>query len=546
MNDQDDITRLSNNIPLDDFEPEITEIGEVDYIGDGICRITGLPNARMEDIVRIEAKGEDVLGLILGLNENYVETVILGDFSKISKGDVVSSAKKRIKIPSGEEVFGRVIDPLGKAIDGNGELKSRKMVQIENPAPMVNEREQIVDQIRTGILVVDSIIPVGKGQRELVIGDRKSGKTTLVQNIIINQKGKGIFCIYVSVLGKKAMLKGIYETLLKEGCMDYTVIIAATSDDLPSMSYIAPYSGCAIAESLMKQGKDALVIYDDLSKHAKAYRQMSLLLKRSPGRDAYPGDIFYLHSRLLERSAKLSKELGGGSSTAFPMAETQSGDISEFITTNLMSITDGHIYLDVNLMHEGILPAVDSGFSVSRIGGSIQTKLLRKLGEMASKSLQRYNEVKSFENINTEISEETERELKRGKRVLEIFNQPSSLNMSLAEEVLSLFIVCAGLYDDIELIDVRKIKIEVINFLRHEDNVTLRDKLSSGDTSYDELEGEIKQMFSKEFLMSLLKSDEPVDSTNNKTEDIQNISEKTNNTDTSEPIKEENKDEPNK
>ena len=489
--------------------PKVTAIGEVIYVGDGICKVMGLPNARIDDMIKIDSKGEEVSALILGINHDIVESVVLGDYTKISKGDVVKSTKRRVTVPVGASVEGRVINPLGKPIDGKGELGPHTTVPVEVPAPPVNEREQIKDQIRTGILVVDSIIPVGQGQRELVIGDRKAGKTTLMVNIIKNQKGQGIHCIYVAIGGKKAKVKGIIENLEQAGALAYTTIILATADDPPSLNYIAPYAGCSIAEHYMRTGQHAIVIYDDLSKHAKSYRQMSLLLKRSPGRDAYPGDIFFLHSRLLERSAKLSKECGSGSSTAFPMAETQSGDISEYITTNLMSITDGHIYLDNNLMHAGVVPAVDSGASVSRIGGSIQSKLLRKLSDTAASQLQRYNEVKSYEDINTEITAETEREIKKGKRIREIFTQASSINFSLAEEVLLLYLVTQGKLDDIEVPDVRKIKKEIINLLRTEEYKHFYELLSSTTANLDDIEEEMDFKFTPEFLLSLLQTTKP-------------------------------------
>ncbi len=495
---------LEASIPQDTkIVPHVIEIGEVVYIGDGICKIKGLSNARIDDMIKIEAKGEEVNALILGINQDLVESVVLGDFTKISKGDIVKSSRKRVTVPVGEGVLGRVINPIGKPLDGKGELGPHKSAPIEVPAPPVNAREQIKEQIRTGVLVIDSIIPVGRGQRELVIGDRKTGKTTLMTNIINNQKGKDIACIYVSIGGKKAKVKGIIESLEASGAMEYTTVVLATADDPPSLNYIAPYAGCSIGEYFMKQGKNALIIYDDLSKQAKSYRQMSLLLKRSPGRDAYPGDIFFLHSRLLERSARLSKEFGGGSLTAFPLAETQSGDVSEYITTNLMSITDGHIYVDSHLMHAGIFPAVDSGTSVSRIGGSVQTKLLRKLSEVAASQLQRYNEVKSYENINTEITEETEREIKRGKRMLEICNQLSAVSYSLEEEIVFLFIVTQGKTDDIELNDLKKIKKELLKLLRTDAYKELRDKIGSPDVGFDDVNDELDKIFTPDFLQSL-------------------------------------------
>ncbi|KKQ94653.1 MAG: ATP synthase subunit alpha [candidate division CPR2 bacterium GW2011_GWC1_39_9] len=458
---------LEESMPVNELSPDIVEVGEVVYIGDGVCKIEGLSNARIDDVLKIETEKGEVLTLVLGMSDSLVETVVLGDYFGIKKGQNVISTRKTLKISSGEDILGRVISPIGKPLDGRGPIKGGKMMQVERPAPPVYMRSPIVDQLKTGFLVVDSIIPVGLGQRELVIGDRKTGKTRFMADVICNLKGAGIYCVYVAIGAQKAKVKGFTEYLDRFGALEYTAIVMSSSDDPPSLNYLAPYAGSALAEYFLDQGKNALVIYDDLSKHAKAYRQMALLLKRSPGRDAYPGDIFFLHSRLLERSAKLSGQYGGGSITALPMAETQNGDISEYITTNLMSITDGHIYLDSLMMHDGILPAVNSGASVSRIGGSIQPPMLRKLAELAAGQLARYNEVKSYEIMNTEISIETEREIAKGKRILEIFTQKSGINYLQDEEVLLLYLVTTGLLDFIDLSVVTNIKSEIIEFYRN-------------------------------------------------------------------------------
>lgn len=449
------------------LRPVVTEIGEVVYVGDGICKIAGLPSARIDDMVEIDTGNNDAVpALVLGINQEEIEAVVMGEYTQIRQGNIVRSSGQVLQMPAGEGVLGRVLDPLGNPVDGLGPITSHLKEPVERLAPGVAKREPVNQQLESGVLVVDTIIPLGRGQRELVIGDRKSGKSRLMATFIANQKGKGIICVYVGISAQKSKIRQLEEMLRQSGAMDYTCIVTGNSDDPPSMNYIAPYAGTAIGEHFMFKGKDVIVIYDDLSKHAKAYRQMSLLLKRSPGRDAYPGDIFYLHSRLLERSSRVTKELGGGSLTAFPMAETQNGDLSEYICTNLMSITDGHIYLDVNLMHEGILPAVNSGASVSRIGGSVQPPALRKMGELAGQQLARYNEVKSFETLNTEISEDTEREIKRGKRILEIFAQNSSINLPNDEKILLMHIVTSGKLDNVEILDIRKIKTELIDFYR--------------------------------------------------------------------------------
>lgn len=472
-----DITEnLKKKLPDAPLKPIVTEIGEIVYIGDGICKIKGLPSAQIEEIVQVETSEGIIDALVLGISLTSIEAVVLGDYTRIRQGNIVRSTGLPMRIQSGESVLGRIIDPLGAPLDGQGNLKSNIFQQVERLAPGVAKRQPVKDQLETGILVVDSTIPLGKGQRELVIGDRKSGKTRLIASLIMNQKGRDMICIYVAIGAQKAKVRALEEMLRTAGAMDYTCMVIGSSDDPPSVNYIAPYVGCAIGEYFMYAGKDALIIYDDLSKHAKAYRQMSLLLKRSPGRDAYPGDIFYLHSRLLERTARLHQDLGGGSFTAFPVAETQNGDQSEYICTNLMSITDGHIYLDINLMHEGIFPAVNSGASVSRIGGSVQKPIIRKMGELASSQIARYNEVKSYETLNTEISEDTEREIKRGKRILELFAQDYRENLSLDEKVLLMHLVTSGKTDNIEIPDFRSIKAEILMFYRNQPNPSFKEK----------------------------------------------------------------------
>ncbi|HSI20666.1 MAG TPA: F0F1 ATP synthase subunit alpha [Verrucomicrobiae bacterium] len=460
--------KLKKTLPDDvHFRPVITEIGEVSYVGDGICKVHGLPSVHIDDMIEIQTdRGGTVKALVLGINEIEIEAVVMGDYTAIRQGNVVTSSGELLQMPIGEALLGRVVNPLGEPIDGKGPVHTHEFGMVERLAPGVAKRQPVTEQFQSGVLVVDTIIPLGKGQRELVVGDRKSGKTKLMESFIINQKGQNIICVYVAIGAQKGKIRSLEERLRVAGAMDYTAIVFGGSDEPPSINYIAPYAGSAVAEYFQFKGKDVIIIYDDLSKHAKAYRQMSLLLKRSPGRDAYPGDIFYLHSRLLERSSRLHQSLGSGSITAFPMAETQNGDLSEYINTNLMSITDGHIFLDVNLMHEGILPAVNSGASVSRIGGSVQPPALRKCGELASTQMARYNEVKSFETLNTEISEDTEREIKRGKRVLATFDQKADLRLANDEKTILMYLVTAGRFDNIELPDVKKIKVELVEFYR--------------------------------------------------------------------------------
>jgi F-type H+-transporting ATPase subunit alpha len=453
--------------PQGSTDSKISEIGEVIYVGDGIVHVSGLQNATIDEIIDIRTQeGSIEKTLILSIREERVEAVVLGDYSNIKRGDQARSTGSNLQIPTGKPLLGRVINSLGKPLDGKGSVESKHKRNIEFPAPGVMDRQPITEPLHTGIAVIDTTIPIGKGQRELVIGDRKTGKSRTTVDIISNQKDQDVICIYVGIGIQSAKAKTTVRLLEERGALGYTIFVIALADDPPPLQYIAPYAGCAIAEHFMYEGKDVLIIYDDLSKQAKAYRQVSLLLKRSPGRDAYPGDIFFLHSRLLERAAKLDKASGGGSMTALPIAETQAGDVSDYIITNLMSITDGHIYLDVNLMNEGILPAVNPGTSVSRIGGKVQSKLLQKIGELTSRVLVRYEEVKSYETINTEVADETIKDIKRGKNLKEILSQNSNLNLSEDEEIILLAIATSKRLDHLEMEDVIKFKENLIPFYR--------------------------------------------------------------------------------
>lgn len=479
---------------LPSSEPHITQVGEVVYVGDGVVHVAGLDQATIEEIVEVKTHRGVQQCLILGVTETRVEAVVLGDYSAIKRGDQATATGRPLKVPAGKGVLGRVLTPLGDPLDGKGTIKAEEFRDVEFPAPGVMEREPIDQPLHTGIMVIDSAIPIGKGQRELVIGDRKTGKTRTLIDIICNQKGQNIVCVYVGISLQAAKAKSIYKMLEDRGAMTYTTVVLSMADEPPSLQYIAPYAGVAIAEYFMYQGKDVLIVYDDLSKQAKAYRQVSLLLKRSPGRDAYPGDIFFLHSRLLERSARVTKKLGGGSITALPIAETQAGDVSDYIITNLMSITDGHIYLDANLMHEGILPAVDSATSVSRIGGKVQTPLLRKVGELTGRTLARYNEVKSFETINTEVAEETIRDIKRGKRIKEVLSQRSSFNYTVAEEVVVLALATSARMDHFDLAQVVTFKENIIEFQRQHGDPELLKKCDTVK-SLDEVEADLDALF---------------------------------------------------
>lgn len=486
---------LDFSFPEEDADAyRIAQVGEVTYVGDGICHITGLDKVKVEDIVDIHTQKGIQKGLTLGVDETHIEVVVLGDYSSIKRGDQARATGTKMRVPVGKELLGRVINPLGEPLDGKGPIHSTAKRDVEFPAPGVIDRVPITKPLHTGIMVIDTTIPIGRGQRELVIGDRKTGKSRTMLDIICNQKNQQVYCIYVGIGMQAAKAKGTAALLEARHALEYTTMVITHSDDPPTLQYLAPYVGAALGEYFMYGGKHALVIYDDLSKQAKAYRQVSLLLKRSPGRDAYPGDIFFLHSRLLERAAQLSPQLGGGSLTALPIAETQGGDISDYIITNLMSITDGHIYLDSNMMHEGIMPAVNSGASVSRIGGKVQFKLLQKVAELASRILARYNEVKSYETINTEVSEDTLRDITRGKRMRDMFAQDSSIAFSAVEEVIFLTIVCSDKMDHWDASHLDTFKQHFIDYLRQIDIDALSQKIITAK-DLSSIENDVNTLF---------------------------------------------------
>lgn len=487
---------------------QVVQIGEVTYVGDGVIHVVGLDQATIDEVIDINTSQKSIQrALILGVQESRVEAVVLGDYAAIKRGDQARSTGKKLQIPTGDKLLGRVVTPLGSPLDGKGKLEASSFRSVESTSPQVMDRQPIKEPLHTGIAVLDAIIPIGKGQRELIIGNRKTGKTRTLIDIISNQKGQKVKCVYVGVGIQASKAKSIYNMLAERNALEYTSLVISLADDPPSLQYLSPYAGTAIAEEFMYDGQDVLIVYDDLSKQAKAYRQVSLLLKRSPGRDAYPGDIFFLHSRLLERSARLSKELRGGSMTALPIAETQAGDVSDYIITNLMSITDGHTYLDANLMNEGILPAVNSGTSVSRIGGKVQSKLLQKVGELTSRILVRYEEVKSYETINTEVAEDTIRDIKKGKIIKEILSQDSSLCLTIDEEIILLGIATSGRLDHLELTDINTFKQNIIEFYRQHNFASLRLSASQGK-DLSELDSGLDSLmtaFSKQYKLPTLK-----------------------------------------
>jgi F-type H+-transporting ATPase subunit alpha len=425
----------------------MVDVGTVIGVADGVARIYGLRGAKYNELLEFP-KG--IMGLARNLEEDTVGAVILGDYSHIKEGDEVHCTRRVAEVPVGPELIGRVITPLGEPIDGKGPLKAKKARPVERVAPNVVIRQPVSKPVHTGIKVIDAIVPVGRGQRELIIGDRSIGKSAIALDTIISQKGGDLICIYVAIGQKSAKVAQVVGTLTKYGAMDHTVVVTANASDPAPMQYLAPYAGCAIGEEFMEQGKDALIIYDDLTKHAWAYRQISLILRRPPGREAYPGDVFYLHSRLLERSARLASEYGGGSLTALPIIEVQAGDLSAYIPTNVISITDGQIYLETDLFNSGIRPALNAGLSVSRVGGKAQTKAMRQVAGKLRIDMAQYNELAAFAQFGTaDLDKATQLQLSRGQRTQEVLKQPQYSPMPLGQEITILYAVTNGHLDDI-------------------------------------------------------------------------------------------------
>lgn len=431
-------------------EAKVESVGEVIEVGDGIAKISGLSGVMSSEMIEITTKdGSKISGVVLNLEEYIVGAIILGDYEKIKEGDKVHSTKKILQVPVGEGIVGRVLNPLGEPIDGQGPVKSKDFYPVEKIAPGVITRQSVNQPLQTGIKIIDSIIPIGKGQRELIIGDRQTGKTALAIDTIINQKGKNVFCIYVAIGQKESKIAKIVAKLEESGAMEYTTVVLAGASQSASLSYIAPYAGCAMGEYFMDQGKDVLLVYDDLSKHAVAYRQISLLLKRPPGREAYPGDVFYLHSRLLERAAKMSDEFGGGSLTALPIIETQAGDISAYIPTNVISITDGQIFLETDLFYKGIRPALNSGLSVSRVGSAAQIKAMKKVAGKLKLDLAQFRELEAFAQFGSDLDDATKQQINRGLRVTEILKQGQYQPLPQSKQVAILYAVTNGYLDNI-------------------------------------------------------------------------------------------------
>ncbi len=415
---------------------EVSDVGTVIQVADGIARVHGLENAMQGEL--LEFPGE-VYGMVLNLEEDNVGAVLLGDSKNVNEGDLVKTTGRVVEVPVGDGMIGRVVNPLGQPIDGKGPINATNYRQIERVASGVIARKSVDTPLQTGIKAIDAMVPIGRGQRELIIGDRQTGKTAIAIDTIINQKGQDVLCIYVAIGQKASTVASLVKTLEESGAMAYTTVVASTASDLAPLQYIAPYSGCAIGEEWMEQGKDVLIIYDDLSKHATAYRTLSLLLRRPPGREAYPGDVFYLHSRLLERAARLSDELGGGSLTALPIIETQAGDVSAYIPTNVISITDGQIYLETEMFNAGFRPAVNAGLSVSRVGGAAQIKAIKKLAAPIRVELAQYRELAAFSQFGSELDADTKEKLEQGIRIKEVLKQPQYNPMPVEYQVIIIY-----------------------------------------------------------------------------------------------------------
>ena len=441
---------------------EVSDFGTVIEVGDGISRVYGLDNCMAGELLEFPG---NTYGMALNLEQDNVGAVILGSDREIKEGDIVKPTGRVVEVPVGENMLGRVVNALGQPVDGKGPIVTEETRPIECPSSGVLARKSVHEPLQTGIKAIDAMIPIGKGQRELIIGDRQTGKTAIAIDTIINQKGKDVICIYVAIGQKASTVAKIVSTLTKHGAMDYSIVLSSTASDPASLQYIAPYAGTAMAEHFMHQGKDVLIVYDDLSKHAVAYRALSLLLERSPGREAYPGDVFYLHSRLLERSSRLSDELGGGSITALPIIETQAGDVSAYIPTNVISITDGQIFLESNLFNAGMRPAVNVGLSVSRVGGAAQTKAMKKASGSIRIDLAQYREMEVFTQFASDLDDATKAQLAHGKALMELLKQPLCHPLSLHEQVMTLIMANHGVFDTIETKEVKKYQGDILSYM---------------------------------------------------------------------------------
>lgn len=482
-----------------DDKLNVNEVGTVIYVGDGIARAHGLNNVLSSELLQFS---NGSYGIAQNLEANDVGIIILGRFDDIREGDQVKRTGRIMEVPVGDQLIGRVVNPLGQPVDGLGEIKTDKTRPIESKAPGVMDRQSVNQPLQTGIKAIDALVPIGRGQRELIIGDRKTGKTALALDTIINQKGQDVICIYVAIGQKESTVKNSVETLKRFGAMDYTIVVEAGPSEPAPMLYIAPYAGTAMGEEFMYNGKDVLIVFDDLSKQAVAYREISLLLRRPPGREAYPGDVFYLHSRLLERSAKLNKKLGGGSMTALPFIQTQAGDISAYIPTNVISITDGQIFLEADLFFAGTRPAINAGESVSRVGGSAQIKAMKKVAGTLRVDLASYRELESFAQFGSDLDQATQAKLNRGRRTVEVLKQPLHKPLPVEDEVLILYALTHGFLDAIPVPDIQRYELELYDYFASNYNDLLDVIRTTGDLPEEDKLNEALKNFNEGFSIS--------------------------------------------
>ena len=482
-----------------DDKLNVNEVGTVTYVGDGIARAHGLNNVLSSELLQFS---NGSYGIAQNLEANDVGIIILGRFDDIREGDQVKRTGRIMEVPVGDQLIGRVVNPLGQPVDGLGEIKTDKTRPIESKAPGVMDRQSVNQPLQTGIKAIDALVPIGRGQRELIIGDRKTGKTALALDTIINQKGQDVICIYVAIGQKESTVKNSVETLKRFGAMDYTIVVEAGPSEPAPMLYIAPYAGTAMGEEFMYNGKDVLIVFDDLSKQAVAYREISLLLRRPPGREAYPGDVFYLHSRLLERSAKLNKKLGGGSMTALPFIQTQAGDISAYIPTNVISITDGQIFLEADLFFAGTRPAINAGGSVSRVGGSAQIKAMKKVAGTLRVDLASYRELESFAQFGSDLDQATQAKLNRGRRTVEVLKQPLHKPLPVEDEVLILYALTHGFLDAIPVPDIQRYELELYDYFASNYNDLLDVIRTTGDLPEEDKLNEALKNFNEGFSIS--------------------------------------------
>ena len=485
---------------IKDFDKKVAmeEVGTVISAGDGIAKVYGLDNVMAGELVEFPG---GIFGMTLNLEEDNVGVVIMGDYLSIKEGDTVKRTGKIASVPVGEELVGRVVNSLGQPIDGKGPINAKKTDVIEKVAPGIVLRKPVHEPVQTGIKAIDSMIPIGRGQRELIIGDRQTGKTAIALDTIINQKGQNMICVYVAIGQKRSTVAQVVQTLEEHGAMDYTIVVAATASDPAPLQFIAPLAGCTMGEYFRDNGKHALLIYDDLSKHATAYRQMSLLLRRPPGREAYPGDVFYLHSRLLERAAKLNDDLGAGSLTALPIIETQAGDVSAYIPTNVISITDGQIFLETDLFNSGFRPAVNAGISVSRVGGSAQIKAMKQVAGKLRLELAQYREMAAFAQFGSDLDPATQKQLTRGSRLMELLKQNKNKPFPVEEQIAVIFAAINGYLDDIEVKDVRKFEQDYLAYLKS-GGLGILEEIAEKKVISDDLTNKMKsalETFKKQF-----------------------------------------------